>query len=338
MANAATLKRSQAAIHAHPNPPAPRHSKAAPPAPPPPPSTSPCSPTAAASARPTGRLRRPPERGVFVVCDGMGGAAAGEVASHLACKPSSRLSQPRRDLASCNRHPAPDAPTRRHPQRRRPYPANHPTPASRGRPRRQHAVFRHSRRITQRCTAWAPPWSRCCWEAVPTAPTPAVWLAHVGDSRCYRLRRGALAPAHPRPLPRRGAGPRRPAQPHPGRVLAHPQHHHPRHRLAARRRARDRRPPHPARRPLPARLRRPHPRAQRRRDRAHPRPRRSARCARRGRPPSAPTTLTPARPRLPRPHRRRQRQRRRRQHHRPPGPLPLARSWRRWKIAERPVP
>jgi len=77
-----------------------------------------------------------PEIGAFIVCDGMGGAAAGEVASQLATEaflnclasavvpPSlqSRLSPPRR---SCSRqnlsHPPPFRPARRTPSRSSPY-------------------------------------------------------------------------------------------------------------------------------------------------------------------------------------------------------------------------
>ena len=110
-----------------------------------------------------------PEHGVFVVCDGMGGAAGGEVASHLATEafPASgpAATRPRARLAEAIRA------------------ANQ-------------AVYRHSRKLpslhgmgtTLVALLWDDEAQRP--EDVPTSPR--LWIAHVGDSRCYLFRSGEL--------------------------------------------------------------------------------------------------------------------------------------------------
>jgi len=110
------------------------------------------------------------EAGAFVVCDGMGGAAAGEVASHLAAETFLRhLAQTN---SSSNRSAQPEARL-----------ASAITAAN-------HAVYQQSRRSPQLSgmgttlvALYAPP---------ADEPTEILWLAHVGDSRCYRLRDGYL--------------------------------------------------------------------------------------------------------------------------------------------------
>jgi serine/threonine protein phosphatase PrpC len=125
-----------------------------------------------------------PEAGAYVVCDGMGGAAAGEIASTLAA-----------DTFLANLTPAPRG---GEPQAR----LNAAIQAA------NHAVYQQSRqsaklagmgttlvgllhapilngKSVKRRTAADHTNSRV------TDP-PTLWLGHVGDSRCYRRRRGKL--------------------------------------------------------------------------------------------------------------------------------------------------
>jgi protein phosphatase len=142
-----------------------------------------------------------PERGAFVVCDGIGGAAAGEVASHLAAEaflhslsqPLPR--QPRRTPAKAVAGPASPAEPAGRNNGAGHFPANHPHA-------RLHeavhaanqAVLRHSRKSPSLhgmgTTLVAALFDETVPEDAPANPT--LWLAHVGDSRCYRLRRGVL--------------------------------------------------------------------------------------------------------------------------------------------------
>jgi PPM family protein phosphatase len=128
--------------------------------------------------------------GAFVVCDGMGGAAAGEVASHLAVEAFLTALAP----------PDPASPTDAKP----------PTPQFRLNAAVQaanHSVFqkaRHNLELTGMGTTLvallhAPlaPAPVSTAEASTTAVTlrpapPSLWLAHVGDSRCYRFRNREL--------------------------------------------------------------------------------------------------------------------------------------------------
>ena len=124
-----------------------------------------------------------PEHCVFVVCDGIGGAAAGEIASKLAaeaflnslCQPVA--AQPRR------RSPAwsPEASQ---------YPAAHPhTRINDAIRAANQAVFRHSRK-SQSLHGMGTTLVAAYLDAA--ADTPTLWLAHVGDSRGYLYRRGML--------------------------------------------------------------------------------------------------------------------------------------------------
>jgi protein phosphatase len=127
-----------------------------------------------------------PEHGVFVVCDGMGGAAGGEIASQLASDAFLHaLTQPA--PRAHRRIPADPAPHSLE-SAAGPYPANHPhTRLAAAVHAANNAVFRHSRK-SPRLHGMGTTLVALLLEA--SAQT--LWLAHVGDSRCYRLRRGVL--------------------------------------------------------------------------------------------------------------------------------------------------
>lgn len=122
-----------------------------------------------------------PEIGAFVVCDGMGGAAAGEVASHLASEAflhALSLHPPRRRTS-----PKSGAAETTSAQ----YPANHPhTRLNEAVRAANQAVFRHSRKSIS-LHGMGTTLVSALWDDVDT-----LWIAHIGDSRCYRLRRGTL--------------------------------------------------------------------------------------------------------------------------------------------------
>jgi len=134
-----------------------------------------------------------PEHGAYVICDGIGGAAAGEVASHLAAEAFLHaLSQPaphpsRRISPKTVSSPNPNNGAAH-------FPANHPhTRLCEAVRAANQAVFRHSRKSPSFHGMGTTLVSALLVNAAADSPTPTLWLAHVGDSRCYRLRRGALA-------------------------------------------------------------------------------------------------------------------------------------------------
>jgi PPM family protein phosphatase len=118
-----------------------------------------------------------PEHGAFVVCDGVGGAAAGEVASHLATEAFlNSLSHP---LKAAHTHNG-----------TAPYPTNHPhTRLQRAVCAANHAVFQRAQK-SRALRGMGTTLVALLWEETPDSP--ALWLAHVGDSRCYLFRRGSL--------------------------------------------------------------------------------------------------------------------------------------------------
>ena len=130
-----------------------------------------------------------PEHGVFVVCDGIGGAAAGEVASHLATKAFLQAlsepipAQPRPNSTRAASTPASSSNASQ-------YPPDHPhTRLDEAVRAANQAVFRHSRK-SQNLRGMGTTLVAALLD--DTVDAPAIWLAHVGDSRAYRFRRGTL--------------------------------------------------------------------------------------------------------------------------------------------------
>jgi protein phosphatase len=130
-----------------------------------------------------------PELGAFVVCDGIGGAAAGDVASRLA-------SQAFLDtLNSQTSSPAQPRPARRIPPQSEPARSIGGSAELSSRVRLEQAVrmanqavYRHSR-TTQSLHGMGTTLVAALWDE---SDHSTLWLAHVGDSRAYLFRRGAL--------------------------------------------------------------------------------------------------------------------------------------------------
>jgi protein phosphatase len=112
------------------------------------------------------------EYGAFVVCDGMGGAAAGEVASRVASQTFLKALAPAKDKSA-----------------RRPTPDVRLDVAIR---EANKAVFEHSRRSPQLYGMGTTLVGLLLEVSPATVERPSLTLAHVGDSRCYRFRGGTL--------------------------------------------------------------------------------------------------------------------------------------------------
>jgi protein phosphatase len=112
------------------------------------------------------------EAGAFVVCDGMGGAAAGEVASRLATDAFLKSLTP--VTGRTPRTATPDV---------RLDAAIHAA---------NQAVYQQSRRQVE-MQGMGTTLVALLVESSPGVARPAVTLAHVGDSRCYLFRAGQLA-------------------------------------------------------------------------------------------------------------------------------------------------
>lgn len=111
------------------------------------------------------------EHGVYLVCDGMGGAAAGEIASSLAIEEVLRLITERRELQK-------DEASGLIPQiaREAVVSANETI----------HTRAQRNPRFTGMGTTLVG------LLAGASEEDPRVWIFHVGDSRCYRLRNGKM--------------------------------------------------------------------------------------------------------------------------------------------------
>ncbi len=116
-----------------------------------------------------------PDYGAFVVCDGVGGAAGGEVASHFASK---TFLNSLKQAPSAATDP-PHAPTPN---------GTIDTPGARLRhsiTAANQAVFERSQKLRV-LRGMATTLVGALWES------GTLWIAHVGDSRAYRFREGAL--------------------------------------------------------------------------------------------------------------------------------------------------
>ena len=124
------------------------------------------------------------DHGAFVVCDGIGGAAAGDIASKLAAETFLRalghpVAQPRRTSPKVTSGPNTAQ-----------YPASHPhTRLNEAIRAANQAVFRHSRK-SQSLHGMGTTLVAAFLDAATDSDT--LWLAHVGDSRGYRFRHGTL--------------------------------------------------------------------------------------------------------------------------------------------------
>jgi PPM family protein phosphatase len=140
-----------------------------------------------------------PEHNAFVVCDGMGGAAAGEVASHLASE--TFLNSLSHSAVAESRARRPSKPTSSPEAANQdevsPLPADHPSTRLHEAVRAaNHAVF-HRAQKSRSLRGMGTTLVAALLDETPPGETgditgPTLWIAHVGDSRCYRFRSQAL--------------------------------------------------------------------------------------------------------------------------------------------------
>jgi protein phosphatase len=114
------------------------------------------------------------ETGTFVVCDGMGGAAAGEVASRMAAETFLHTLAPAKEQSDTPRMSTPDV--------------------------RMDVAIQEANRAVYRQSRLNPEWQGMGTTLVALLLRPAhagaasaLTLAHVGDSRCYLFRDGMLS-------------------------------------------------------------------------------------------------------------------------------------------------
>lgn len=133
-----------------------------------------------------GRVRRSnqdacaalPDRGVFVVCDGMGGAAAGEVASKLAADA----------FLHCFSRTAPGGGATDSGSAASVSPSQSRDRLKLAIDEANQAILRYARRAPQ-LTGMGTTLVSALWDP---SDARTLWVANVGDSRCYRLRVGRL--------------------------------------------------------------------------------------------------------------------------------------------------
>ena len=132
-----------------------------------------------------------PELGAFVVCDGMGGAAGGEVASHLATEAFlDSLGHAHRISRKAASNAASVSPQSSGQNDAELYPASHPhARLHQAICAANHAVFQRAQK-SRSLRGMGTTLVALLWDQAPGNRT--LWLAHVGDSRCYLFRRGVL--------------------------------------------------------------------------------------------------------------------------------------------------
>jgi PPM family protein phosphatase len=145
-----------------------------------------------------------PSAGAFVVCDGMGGAAAGEIASHMAVErfleslASTGSASSGHVLNSAAKEPVAASSAKGESSRIKRVKSARTHLADAPRERLEaavhaanHTVYQHSKQ-SRHLRGMGTTLVAALVEESHSAAPPNLWLAHVGDSRCYLLRQGAL--------------------------------------------------------------------------------------------------------------------------------------------------